>query len=47
MVGWIISNLQSRIFVLFMQWLSLYLQLYAKSNFNILYTYMLNVFMLK
>ena len=29
-----------------MQCLSLYLQLYAKINFNILYTYMLNVFIL-
>ena len=33
--------------MLLMQFLSLYLQFYAKSNFNILYTYMLNVFMLQ
>ena len=47
MVGWTISNLKSRLFVLLMQCLSLYLQFYAKSNFNSLYTYMLIVFMLK
>ena len=47
MVGWTISNIQSGIFVLLMKCLSLYLQLYAKSKFNILYTYMLNVFMLQ
>ena len=39
-----ISNIQSRLFVLLMQCLSLYPKLYAKSNLNILYTYMLNVF---
>ena len=33
--------------MLLIQCLSLYLQLYAKSNFNIVYTYMLNVFMLQ
>ena len=35
MVGWTIRNLWSRIFVLLMQNLSLYLQFYDKSNFNI------------
>ena len=47
MVGRTISNLQSRLYVLLMQCLSLYLQFYAKSNFNILYMYTFNVFMLQ
>ena len=47
MFRWTIINIKSRTFVLLMQDLSLYIQLYAKSNFNILYTYMLNVFMLQ
>ena len=47
MVECTIGNLTSRIFVSLIQCLSLYLQLYARSNFNILYTYMLNVFMLQ
>ena len=42
LVGYTISNIISRLFMLIMQSLSLYLQLYAKSNLNILYTYMLN-----
>ena len=44
MVGWTISNLKSRLFVLLMQCLSLYPQFYAKSNFNSSYTYMLNFY---
>ena len=47
MVGGTISNLKSMIFVLSMKRLSLYLHFYAKINFNILYTYMLNMFMLQ
>ena len=44
MVGWMIGNVQSRISVLLIQCLILYLQFYAERNFNILYTYILNVY---
>ena len=47
MVGWTISNLWSRLFFLLILFLSLYLQLQARINFNIFYTYMLNVSMLQ
>ena len=44
MIGWMISNLLSRLFVFLMQFWSLYILFYAKINFNILYTYLSNIF---